>query len=43
LELVLDEAAFKEWDDEDEEPYTRIYNKKSPQLTWALARTEVWE
>jgi hypothetical protein len=38
LKLVLDEAAFKELDNEDEEPYTRLDNDKPPQVTWALGK-----
>jgi hypothetical protein len=34
LELVLDEAAFKKLDDEDEKPYARLDNGEPPQLTW---------
>jgi hypothetical protein len=38
LKLVLDEEDFKELDNEDEEPFARLDNKKPPQLTWTLAR-----
>jgi hypothetical protein len=38
LKLVLDEAVFKELDNEDEEPYARMGNDKPPQLTWAISR-----
>jgi hypothetical protein len=35
---VLDEAAFKELDDEDMEPCARTGNDKPPQLIWTASR-----
>jgi hypothetical protein len=38
MKLVLDEAAFKELDNEDEAPYARLDNGNPPQMTWKISR-----
>jgi hypothetical protein len=40
LRLVLDEADFKELDNEDEEPYARMDNGKPPLLTWSTIQPD---